>query len=159
MVETFEAASHPPRNTLAEKPKSDERLVQGGVMKRCHANLVVAAVLVGAIAAPNAYAGGHGGGHWGGRGGGAHFIAPFDPRVMLGAALLAPLLYSPPPPAYYYPPASVVVPAPAYVQPYPGQAMQQAPGYWHYCASAKLYHPYVQVCPEGWQQIPRQPLF
>lgn len=65
-------------------------------MKRCYAKFAVAAVLLGAIAASDAHAGGgHRGGHWGG----GHFFAPFDPRVLGGAALLAPLLYAPPPKA------------------------------------------------------------
>lgn len=123
-------------------------------MKPCHAKLIIAAVLLGTIATSAAHAGGGHGGH---RGGG-HFFAPFDPRVLIGAALLAPFLYAPPP-AYGQYPAPVAVPPPVYVQPYPIQAIPQPPQYWYYCASAKLYHPYAQACPEGWQQIPRQPLF
>lgn len=127
-------------------------------MKRSRANLAVAAVLLGAIAASGAHAAG-GGGHRGGHRGGGHFVAPFDPRVFIGAALLAPFLYPPPPPAYGYYPAPVAAPPPVYIQPYPSQAVPQVPQYWYFCASANLYHPYAQTCPEGWQQIPRQPLF
>jgi hypothetical protein len=53
--------------------------------------------MLGTISAIDAHAAGgagHGGGHWGGHGGGHPggpfpFFAPFDPSVMLGAALLA----------------------------------------------------------------------
>jgi hypothetical protein len=132
-------------------------------MKRCHVVLAAAAIFLGTISAFDARAAGgagHFGGHRGGHWGGGPFFAPFDPRVILGTALLAPLLY-PPPPAYPYHPAPVAVPPPVYVQPYPypSQPVPQAPQYWYYCASAKLYHPYTEACPEGWQQIPRQPLF
>ena len=135
-------------------------------MKRCHVVIAAAAIFLATISAFDAHAagggghfGGHHGGPWGGYRGGP-FIAPFDPRFIFGAALLAPLLY-PPPPVYPYYPAPVAVPPPVYVQPnpYPSQPAPQAPAYWYYCASAKLYHPYTQACPEGWQQIPKQPLF
>jgi len=134
-------------------------------MKRCHAVLASAAILLGSISALDAQAGGggghfggHRGGHWSGHAGGPFpFFAPFDPRIMLGAALLAPLLYPPPPACGYYP-EPVVVPPPVYFQ-YPAQPIPRPPEYWYFCASANLYHPYTQACPEGWQQIPKQPLF
>ena len=132
-------------------------------MKPRHALLFVAAAVLGTISAFDAHAAGGGahhggfrGGHWGGYAPGIPFFAPMDPRLIFGAALLAPLLYPPPPPVYAAP---VVVPPPVYLQPTPLPAVPQVQGYWYYCASVKLYHPYAQSCPEGWQQIPRQPLF
>jgi hypothetical protein len=132
-------------------------------MKWRHAMLAGAVVSLGALPPTHAYARGGGGfhGYGGGYPGVGFPMAPFSAGLLFGAAL-APLLFQPPPPycyapPYYAPPAAV--PAPVYVPPYPGQAVPQVPAYWYFCASAQLYHPYVQACPEGWQQIPRQPLF
>lgn len=41
-----------------------------------------------------------------------------------------------------------VAPPPAYVPP-----PQPQNRYWYYCASARQYYPYVNYCPEGWQQV------
>lgn len=65
------------------------------------------------------------------------------------------------PPPYYYRPEVVVVPAappPVYIE----QQQESAPEataqqYWHYCASAKGYYPYVKECPGGWQKVLPQP--
>lgn len=29
--------------------------------------------------------------------------------------------------------------------------------YWYYCDSADAYYPYVEQCPEGWQEVPATP--
>jgi len=47
-------------------------------------------------------------------------------------------------------------PAPVYVAPPPPPMpvrIQPVPGNWYYCGSAGEYYPYVQYCPEGWQQV------
>ena len=135
-------------------------------MKRCHAIVLVAAVVLGTMSASVAQAGGgHSGGHRGGHWGGGPFVAPMDPRMLFGAMLLAPFLYPPPPAySYYYSPVPVAVPEPAYIQAYPSQAPAPESGYWYhrywrfYCASSNAYYPSVQLCPEGWQQVtPRPP--
>jgi hypothetical protein len=129
-------------------------------MKQICSRLGFAAVLLGAATAFNAQAGGgHGGGHWGGYGGGP-FFAPFDPRAMFGAMLLAPLLNPPPPPLPYYTTAPVALPAPAPLEAFPSQMDPAPPAsanwyqrYWlFYCASSNAYYPDVLLCPEGWQQ-------
>lgn len=131
-------------------------------MKQTRWSLVFAAALVGAMASFSAQAGGgHGGGH-GGSHGGSPFFAPFDPRVMFGAMLLAPLLNPPPPPlpVYYTPAAPLQAPAPAPFEAVPSPADLAPPTsanwyrrYWlFYCASSNAYYPDVPLCPEGWQQ-------
>jgi hypothetical protein len=55
-----------------------------------------------------------------------------------------------PGPYYYgYPPAYIAEPPSVYVE------MPQAPPqYWHYCAPAEAYYPYVQTCTEPWIKVP-----
>ena len=82
---------------------------------------------------------------------GRHFPGPqhfhSGPRVFIGGSFYAPFYYPP----YYYDPYYYAPPPPVeYVQPAPQQ-------YWYYCGSARAYYPYVQSCPEGWQQVLPQP--
>jgi len=81
----------------------------------------------------------------------SHFAGPHfhsGPRVFIGGAFYAPFYYPP----YYYDPYYYAPPPPVeYVQPAPQQQ------YWYYCGSARAYYPYVQNCPEGWQQVVPQP--
>lgn len=71
-----------------------------------------------------------------------HFHGGFHSRVIIGGTFYAPLYYPP----YYYDPYYYAPPPVEYVQPAPPQP-------WYYCASARAYYPYVQACPEGWQQV------
>lgn len=68
------------------------------------------------------------------------------------------------PPYYYapyYAPAPVVVSPPApqvYIE--RGAAPSEpapASQWWHYCADARAYYPYVKECPGGWQRVAPQP--
>jgi hypothetical protein len=34
---------------------------------------------------------------------------------------------------------------------------QSPPQYWYYCASVKVYYPYLAHCPDGWKQAVPQP--
>ena len=63
------------------------------------------------------------------------------------------------PSPFYYPSPIVVVPPsppPVYIEQYEAPA-QPAQQYWHYCAAAKAYYPYVQECQGGWQKVLPQP--
>jgi len=42
---------------------------------------------------------------------------------------------------------------PVYVAAPPPVRIQPAAGNWYYCNSAGQYYPYVEYCPEGWQQV------
>jgi len=44
-------------------------------------------------------------------------------------------------------------PEPVYVAPPPPVRVQPASGNWYYCNSSGQYYPYVDYCPEGWQQV------
>jgi hypothetical protein len=44
-------------------------------------------------------------------------------------------------------------PRPVYVAPVQPAYVAPPANYWHYCASAGQYHPYVQYCPEPWQIV------
>ncbi len=85
---------------------------------------------------------------------GGHFRSGF------GAVIAGPLFpawydYPPPSPLYYYDygyaDPAVAVPPPEYVE--QGSPPAQQPNYWYYCASSKAYYPYVNECPEAWQQV------
>jgi len=72
-------------------------------------------------------------------------------RIGIGINFGVPLYWPPPyyyPPPVYYPPVVVQQPAPVYVQP-----AQPAESYWYYCADSRLYYPYAQSCPSGWQRV------
>lgn len=81
--------------------------------------------------------------HRGGGGGGAGWVAPLLFLGLAGAAISA--AATPPPVTYVQPPL---------VQPAPPQAPT---GTWYYCASASMYYPYTQHCPEGWQAVRPSP--
>lgn len=72
----------------------------------------------------------HGGGNW---------VAPL---VLLGVGAAAASAWAVQRPA----------PAPVYVTPTP-----PPPPMWYYCRSAGAYHPWAQVCPEGWEPVPARP--
>jgi len=57
------------------------------------------------------------------------------------------------PPPYYYPPAGLMEQPQVYVQQAPAPP-PAPPAYWYYCASAQMYYPQVQSCPEPWVQVP-----
>ena len=77
--------------------------------------------------------------------------------VFVRAPLIAPAYFYPPPLPYYYPGIFTRPPAPDYMEPYPGQSIPRQSQYWYYCSSSNAYYPYVQQCPEGWQQVAPQP--
>ena len=57
---------------------------------------------------------------------------------------------------YYYPPAVVErQPDVTYIEQEPAQTVpeNEQPGFWYYCADAKVYFPYVKQCPGGWQRV------
>ena len=62
-------------------------------------------------------------------------------------------------PYYVYPPAVVTVPVtpPVYIQQAPPVIQQYPPGYWYYCNNPEGYYPYIQQCPNGWQQVEPTP--
>lgn len=89
-------------------------------------------------------------------GGGGHHHGHVGVGVFVGGPLWWPGYY-PYAPYYYYPPAVAVPASP----PPPTAYIEQdgdSQGYWYYCNSSRTYYPYVQQCPEGWQQVmPRPP--
>lgn len=80
--------------------------------------------------------------------------------VFIGApAYWYPPYYYPPHYSPYYPPL-IAVPAspPTYIEQGGAQAAPAQSSWWHYCAEAKAYYPYVKECPAGWQRVaPQQP--
>jgi len=115
-------------------------------MSRRHAARILVAALAALGFSAAAWAQHHGG-HFSGsshfHGGPANF-SHFHSRVFIGGTFFAPYYYPP----YYYDPYYYPPPV-QYVQPAPVQP-------WYYCASARAYYPYVQSCPEGWQQVTPQ---
>jgi hypothetical protein len=100
-------------------------------------------------------------------------IAPFHSRPALrglplrprfrgvfigGVVVAAPIVYAYAPPYPY--PSPYYAYAPGYAIPDAASTYMQpgpAPAYWYYCAALNAYYPYVQDCPEGWQQVAPQP--
>ncbi len=112
---------------------------------------LVLALVAGALTATSAFADRGGRHHHGSRLSlGFHFGVPFYQPY--------PYYYYPAP--IYYPPP-VVVQAPPQVYTERGDAdVAPAPAaeqYWHYCASARGYYPYVKECPGGWERVPAAP--
>lgn len=60
---------------------------------------------------------------------------------------------------YYYPPTVVTVPSapPVYIEQSPPVAREYPSGYWYYCNNPEGYYPYIQECPDGWQQVDPTP--
>jgi hypothetical protein len=125
---------------------------------------ILVAMLVAATYCGNGWTrGGHGnsgGGGHGHSGSGGHTRSgsgghPHRPHVgvFVGGAVFGTGYYWPP--AYYYPPGFMdPYGTPEYIE--QGGAAPASPkflGYWYYCASSNSYYPYVQQCPEGWQQV------
>lgn len=112
--------------------------------KRRTASIIVAglAALSFSASAMAQHHGGHASGSHHFHGGPAHFNHFHHSRVFIGGTFFAPFYYPP----YYYDPYAYYEPPVQYVQP-------AAPQPWYYCASARTYYPYVQSCPEGWQQV------
>jgi hypothetical protein len=110
---------------------------------------VVALVFLTGAGIGSAWAGGyHGHGHYG------HGHSSFG--VVVGVPW-GPWPYSSP---YYYPPYPPVVierAPPVYVEQAAPPPQTAQAGYWHYCAAAKAYYPYVNECPGGWQRVAPQP--
>ncbi len=89
-------------------------------------------------------------------GGGADWVAPLLFLGLAGAAIGAAATPSPPPVTYVQPPPVVVQPPVITYAPPPmaAPAPPAAPaGTWYYCASASMYYPHTQHCPEGWQAV------
>lgn len=119
----------------------------------------VVAVAASTLAAAPAFAGGR---HH-------HHHHKHGPRVTFGFHFGAPLYPRYYAPAYYYgPPAVVYHSAPVVVQAPPqvytersdtyATAPQAEPQqYWHYCAAARGYYPYVKECPHSWERVPAAP--
>ena len=130
-------------------------------MKIFNATLGLMLILLGSAATDSALAvrGGSGrsghSGHSGHSGGAAHSGHHHGSHghggIFLVGPVFAPLSMYYPPPGYYPPlPAS----PPVYIEQDPAQpAPAQAPYFWYYCAGSNTYYPYVDVCPEGWQQV------
>ena len=116
-------------------------------MKTTRAALALAVLAAGLLAAESALA------HRSSVSFGLHIGVPFG----WGVFHPYPYYYYPP----YYPPATVIVPAQpqTYIeqQPAPPAASPPAQGWWHYCADARAYYPYVKECPGGWQRVAPQP--
>ena len=90
---------------------------------------------------------------------GALLLFPFAVAATITGGIAAVLTvpfgypYAPYPAAYDYPyPYSYpyTYDAPATVS---ATASAPAPSYWYYCASARIYYPYISACPEGWMQV------
>ena len=71
--------------------------------------------------------------------------------IFLVGPAFAPLSLYYPSPGYYPPlPAS----PPVYIEQDPAAPTPvQQPYFWYFCAGSNTYYPYVDVCPEGWQQV------
>jgi len=120
--------------------------MEGAIVKRVKAALVLSAVLSGATAGAPAL---------------AHNRGQIQYRVIIGAPY-NPWWYYPPYyyPPYYYPPVIRVPAAPTtYIeQGSPETAPAPQPqGYWYYCAESKTYYPYVKECAGSWQRVTPQP--
>ncbi len=120
------------------------------IMKKATALLLAASLALGSIGTAQADWGRHGGyrdyrpgpeRHYHGHRGGPGWIGPAAALAIAGLAVGA-VAYN------------QYQPAPVYVAPPPPPVrIQPAPGNWYYCGSAGEYYPYVQYCPEGWQQV------
>lgn len=82
----------------------------------------------------------HGSRHDHGQRGGSDWVGPVAILAIAGLAIGA---------ATY----NQYRPAPVYVAPPPPVQEQLPAGNWYYCGSANQYYPYVDYCPEGWQQV------
>jgi hypothetical protein len=131
---------------------------------RRRAFAILVAMLVAVTYCGNGWTrGGHGnsgGGGHGHSGSGGHTRSgsgghPHRPHVgvFVGGAVFGTGYYWPP--AYDYPPGFMdPYGTPEFIE--QGGAAPASPkylGYWYYCASSNSYYPYVQQCPEGWQQV------
>lgn len=123
-------------------------------MKKATALLLAASLALGSIGTAQADWGRHGGygghrdyrpgperHHHHGHRGGPGWIGPAAALAIAGLAVGA-VAYN------QYQPAPVYVAPPP-----PPMRIQPAAGNWYYCGSAGEYYPYVQYCPEGWQQV------
>lgn len=69
-----------------------------------------------------------------------------------GYGVTAPPMEATAAPAQTLPPPSPGPAAPAPTAPTAPQS-----GYWYYCAESRVYYPYVNQCPGGWQRVSPQP--
>jgi hypothetical protein len=125
-------------------------------------------VLIGSITSNSVWARGGGGGHGGGHFGGGHYgggwgygHGGYYSGIGLGLGLGYGLGYYGAPyysPYYAYPPVvTVPVTPPVYIQQAPPVTQQYPSGYWYYCNNPEGYYPYIQQCPNGWQQVEPTP--
>ena len=133
-------------------------------MRKINAILISAALVLGATASMDAFAGGgHRGGHHHHSSVGVYFGAPIGFGWGYGYApwysYPAPYYYP-----YYYPAPVAYSPAPAtYVEqgqeaaPAPQSNAPRADAYWYYCPDSKTYYPYVNQCAGGWQKVSPKP--
>ena len=128
-------------------------------MRKINAILISAALMLGATASMDAFAGG---GHHGGHGHahvGVYFGAPIGFGWGYGYApwYSYPAPYYPP---YYYPAAAAYPSGPTnYVEQAAPEASSapRADAYWYYCPDSKTYYPYVNQCAAGWQKVSPKP--
>jgi hypothetical protein len=109
--------------------------------------------------------GGHYGGHYGGYyNGGYYGHSGYYSGIGLGLGLGYGLGYLGQ--GYYgggyygYPSTTIVtvpVTPPVYIQQAAPVIQQNPSGYWYYCNSPQGYYPYIQQCPNGWQQVEPTP--
>lgn len=124
--------------------------------------LALALLLVGAMAAPPADAGGRHG-HYRGHGHG-HGHGRISLGFAIGVPLAAGMYWNFARPHVYYPPvytAPRVIVVPAAPVTYIEQGVApagaaDAQAWWYWCAGANAYHPYVSECPGGWQRVTPQ---
>jgi hypothetical protein len=127
--------------------------------------IALGVLLMGAVAAESAFAGGRARvsvgigigvpvGGWGYGYGGYGYGYGWG-RPYYGYGYGYPYPYAP----YYAAPVVVQQQPTVYVeQPQAEQQAAQNPaGYWYYCNDARAYYPYVKECPAGWQRVAPQP--
>jgi hypothetical protein len=111
--------------------------------------LLLAAIVLGSVAAADADANGR------------HFRHHHSrSHVGIWFTVPGPFFYPPPyySPRYYYPPA-VVVPAPVSSPTYIERPVAEAAApaesgaYWYYCRNTQTYYPYVQQCASPWERV------
>jgi len=109
-------------------------------------------VLIGSITGNSVWARGAGHGGWYYGHGGYHSGIGLGLGLGYGLGYYGRPYYSP---YYAYPPAVIAVPLtpPVYIQQAPPVTQQYPPGYWYYCNNPEGYYPYIQQCPNGWQQV------
>ncbi|CAN5437466.1 hypothetical protein BH11PSE11_BH11PSE11_22990 [soil metagenome] len=114
-------------------------------------SLLAAVALTGVFASGSALAySGHHHGHGGARVG-VYIGAPLFWPAYSAPYYASPYAYYPYGYRYYDPPVVAVERTPSvYIE----KGQEQAS--WYYCSNPSGYYPYVQQCPQGWQQVAPQ---